>query len=385
MNTLKRIYFLDHLRSFIIFLVVFYHVLMAYILYPVIPMYLQDVFIHNINGYPSAGYMLFFAVILLIFNAPTMMSIMFFIAGYFALAPLIKKGTKHFLKDKIIRLGIPFLLGVTVLAALSRFMAYRSQGNRTNYFNYWFSEFFRPQNFTQYHFWFLGVLLLFFSILCLAYLIFRDKISSVETKAGKLSPSFIFFFITLTTGLYFAVNLFYSADSFTSLYILQFQTVVFPIYLAYFIFGIFAYKKDWFKDGYKPKILPWTITYIISIMIYIPTLIYVYQNLSARNIVFLKLINDIANNLSIFSALFMLLAFFQKYLNGDQSYLKKISRGSYSTYLIHFSVVCIVAYVSINISLPLLLKFLTQIIICTLLSWEIGYLLTRIPIVRKAL
>jgi hypothetical protein len=348
-------------------------------------MYLQDVFIHNINRYPSEGYLLFFAIILLIFNAPTMMSIMFFIAGYFALAPLIKKGTKQFLKDKIIRLGIPFLLGVMMLAPLSRFMAYRSQGYRTNYFYYWFSEFFKPQNFTQYHFWFLGVLLLFFSILCLAYLIFRDKISSVDIKAEKLSPLFVFFFITLTTGLYFVVNLFYSADYFTKLYVLEFQTVVFPIYAAYFILGIFAYKKDWFKDGYKPRALPWAITYIISLIIYIPTLIYVYQNLNAHHIVFLKLINDIANNLSIFSALFMLLAFFQKYLNGDQPYLKKISRSNYSTYLIHFSVVCVVAYVSINISLPLLLKFLTQIIICALLSWEIGYLLIRIPIVRKAL
>jgi hypothetical protein len=310
---------------------------------------------------------------------------MFFIAGYFALAPLIKKGTKQFLKDKIIRLGIPFLLGVTVLAPLSRFMAYRSQGNRTNYLYYWFSEFFKSQNFTQYHFWFLGVLLLFFSILCLAYLIFREKISSVEIKAGKLSSLFVFFFITITTGLYFVVNLFFSADFFTRLYVLQFQTVVFPIYAAYFTLGIFAYKKDWFKGGYKPRILPWTITYIISLIIYIPTLIYVSQNLSAHNIVFLKLINDIANNLSIFSALFMLLALFQKYLNGDQSYLMKISRSSYSTYLIHFSVVCVVAYVSINISLPLLLKFLTQIVICTLLSWEIGYLLTRIPTVREAL
>jgi glucan biosynthesis protein C len=253
MNTLKRINFLDNLRSFIIFFVIFYHVLMAYILYPVILMFLHDLFIHNINSYPSEAYKLFLVMILLIFNGPAMMSIMFFIAGYFALAPFIKKGTKPFLEDEIIRLGIPFLLGVTVLAALSRFMAFRSRGNRTNYFNYWFFEFFKPQNFTQYHFWFLGVLLLFFFILSLTYLIFRDKISSVETKTGRPSFLFIIFFITITTALYFTVNLFSPAESFTNLYVLQFQTVVFPIYAAYFIFGIFAYKKTGLKTDINPK------------------------------------------------------------------------------------------------------------------------------------
>ena len=384
MNDPKRINFLDVLKSFIILLVVFYHVLMAYIIYPIVPMFIHDRFIHSIQNYHSGGEKLFFLALLLVVNAPTMMSVMFFIAGYFALAPLIKKGACQFLKDKSVRLGIPFVLGITVLAPLAAFIAYLPRGIRVNYFAYWFLRFFRPEEFSQHHFWFLGVLLLFFLVLSLIFLVVGHKISSIKIKPGKPSLPFIMAFILITTGMYFVVNLFYPAEAFTQWYVLQFQTVIFLIYAAYFVFGIYAYIRNWFIDGYKPRIIPWTITYAISIFLYLSTILYINTG-SGRDTWVMKLVNDLCNNVSILSALFMLLAIFRKYLNGDAPVLKVISKSSYSTYLIHFLVVFIVIYVSRDIPVPLFPRFLTQIVIGVFLSWGIGYSLTKIPIVRRVL
>jgi glucan biosynthesis protein C len=384
MNDPKRINFLDALKAFIILLVVFYHVLMAYIIYPIVPMFIHDRFIHSIQNYYSEGEKLFFLTLLLVVNAPTMMSIMFFIAGYFALAPLIKKGASQFLKDKSVRLGIPFVLGTTVLAPLAAYIAHLPRGTRVNYFAYWFLRFFKPEEFSQYHFWFLGVLLLFFLVLSLIFLMVGNKISSVKNKTGKPSLPFFMAFIVMTTGMYFVVNLFYPAEAFTQWYVLQFQTVIFLIYAAYFAFGIYAYIRNWFIDGYKPRIIPWTITYAISIFIYLSTILYMNTG-NGRDTWVMKLVNDLCNNVSILSALFMLLATFRKYLNGDAPVLKLISKSSYSTYLIHFLVVFIVIYVSRGIPLSLFPRFLTQIVIGVFLSWGIGYSLTRIPIVRRVL
>jgi glucan biosynthesis protein C len=384
MNDPKRINFLDALKAFIILLVVFYHVLMAYIIYPIVPMFIHDRFIHSIQNYYSEGEKLFFLTLLLVVNAPTMMSIMFFIAGYFALAPLIKKGASQFLKDKSVRLGIPFVLGTTVLAPLATYIAHLSRGTRVNYFAYWFLRFFKPEEFSQYHFWFLGVLLLFFLVLSLIFLMVGNKISSIKTKPGKPSLPFFMAFIVMTTGMYFVVNLFYPVEAFTQWYVLQFQTVIFLIYAAYFAFGIYAYIRNWFIDGYKPRIIPWTITYAISIFIYLSTILYMNTG-TGRDTWVMKLVNDLCNNVSILSALFILLATFRKYLNGDAPVLKVISKSSYSTYLIHFLVVFIVIYVSRGIPLSLFPRFLTQIVIGVFLSWGIGYSLTRIPIVRRVL
>jgi hypothetical protein len=384
MNDPKRINFLDALKAFIILLVVFYHVLMAYIIYPIVPMFIHDRFIHSIQNYYSEGEKLFFLTLLLVVNAPTMMSIMFFIAGYFALAPLTKKGASQFLKDKSVRLGIPFVLGTTVLAPLAAYIAHLPRGTRVNYFAYWFLRFFKPEEFSQYHFWFLGVLLLFFLVLSLIFLMVGDKISSIKTKPGKPSLPFFMAFIVMTTGMYLVVNLFYPAEAFTQWYVLQFQIVIFLIYAAYFAFGIYAYIRNWFIDGYKPRIIPWTIAYAISIFMYLSTILYMYTG-SGRDTMVMKLVNDLCNNVSILSALFMLLAISRKYLNGDAPFLKVISKSSYSTYLIHFLVVFIVIYVSRGIPLSLFPRFLTQIVIGVFLSWGIGYSLTRIPIVRRVL
>jgi glucans biosynthesis protein C len=384
MNDSKRINFLGALKAFIILFVVFYHVLMAYIIYPIVPMFIHDRFIHSIQSYYSVGEKLFFLTLLLVINAPTMMSIMFFIAGYFALGPLIKKGPSQFLKDKSVRLGIPFVLGTAVLAPLAAFIAYLPRGTRINYFAYWFLRFFRPNEFSQYHFWFLGVLLLFFLVLSLIFLIVRDRISSIKTKPGKPSLLFFMVFIAITTGMYFVMNLFYPAEAFTQWYVLQFQTVIFLTYAAYFVFGIYAYTRNWFIDGYKPKIIPWTIAYAISICMYLFTILYMNTG-SGRNTMIMKLVNDLCNNVSILSALFMLLAIFRKYLNGDAPVQQAICRSSYSTYLIHFLVVFVVIYVSRDIPLSLFPRFLMQLVIGVSLSWGIGYSLTRIPIVRRVL
>jgi len=184
--------------------------------------------------------------------------------------------------------------------------------------------------------------------------------------------------------MYFVMNLFYPAEAFTQWYVLQFQTVIFLIYAAYFIFGIYAYTRNWFIDGYKPRIIPWTIAYAISISMYLSTILYM-NTVSDRDTMVMKLVNDLCNNVSILSALFMLLAISRKYLNGDVPVLKVISKSSYSTYLIHFLVVFIVIYASRDIPLPLFPRFLTQIVIGVFLSWGIGYSLTRIPIVRRVL
>ncbi len=384
MNDEKRIIFLDTLKAFIIILVVFYHVLMAYILYPIIPMAIQNRFFHSSQYYYSEGEKLFFLILLLVVNAPTMMSIMFFIAGYFALAPLIKKGCGQFLKDKAIRLGLPFVVGTTFLAPLAAFLASLARGTRINYFAYWLLRFFRPEEFSQYHFWFLGVLLLFFLVLGFLFLIFRTTLSSINTRPGKPSRLFFVGFSAATTGLYFVVNLVYPEEAFTQWYVLQFQAVVFLVYAAYFAFGVYAYTREWFIEGYKPRTGPWAVCYLVSTMLYLSTLLYRHTG-AGRDTMVLKLADDFFLNVSILSALFMLLAFFRKYLNGGSPLWKGVSRSSYSTYLSHFLVVFGVVYFSRDVPLATLPKFLMQLLLGLFLSWGTGYLLTKVPILKKVL
>ena len=54
-----------------------------------------------------------------------LMSLMFFLSALFAWPSLARKGSRKFLADRSLRLGAPFLFGVTVVAPLALYPAYR--------------------------------------------------------------------------------------------------------------------------------------------------------------------------------------------------------------------------------------------------------------------
>jgi hypothetical protein len=97
------------------------------------------------------------------------MPIMFMIAGYFAPMVLERKGIALFWNDKLKRIVLPWIGGVLFIAP---FIAYSSLFSRMdtppNYFAFWKNDFFGPY-YQQAHYWFLGVLALFFLILTIAY------------------------------------------------------------------------------------------------------------------------------------------------------------------------------------------------------------------------
>ena len=95
MQTPNRLYFLDNLRAFVIILVVVLHGSMTYMAYAPTGATRID---------PNSS--VIFTQLVLVLDVP-IMPILFFLAGYFALRLLQKRGSKLFLKDKFIRIGIP--------------------------------------------------------------------------------------------------------------------------------------------------------------------------------------------------------------------------------------------------------------------------------------
>jgi hypothetical protein len=64
-----------------------------------------------------------FTQLVLLLDVP-IMPILFFLAGYFALRSLQKRGTWLFLEDKLVRISIPWIFGALFLAPLITYMIY---------------------------------------------------------------------------------------------------------------------------------------------------------------------------------------------------------------------------------------------------------------------
>ncbi|GEM_PF-2337949 len=372
MENKKRIDFLDNLRTFIIFLVLVLHAGLPFTTPP---------FAGWVHDEQAKSSIMGFWVIFL--EGPFLMSTMFFIAGYFILPSLAKKGTSKFLKDKFIRLGIPFLFGAIIISPILASISTLSDGYNYNFFLVCLG-FFNPMYYAHYHFWFLGILIYFILITVLVLNIFKKKISLLPTKSTKPKAILFVLFILGCIVANFSIGVltgnFY--DWFRS-YHLVFQKTSLPLYMAYYTLGIYAYKRNWFKDGYKPKVLPWTIIYVISILAYC----YIYFILLMFNpaTVLQKLIVSIVYNIAMFSLIQMLLGIFQRFFNGGGAFVKGLNQSSFSTYVFHMFPMFLVFYFVRYLPVAFELRLFLDVVLGVLLSWLLGFIMKKVPLLRKIL
>lgn len=101
-----RLYFLDNLKTVIIALMIALHWAMCFMAYAPEWWYVVD-YEHT--------HLLFTCVVLWI--DVFIMPIMFFISGYFGIATLGKHGYGKWWKGKLLRIVLPWILGVIIFAA----------------------------------------------------------------------------------------------------------------------------------------------------------------------------------------------------------------------------------------------------------------------------
>ncbi len=164
-----RMFYIDNIRIYLTILVILHHVAVAY---------------GGSGGWPlkETPTDAISPLIFLLFNALNQsyfMSFFFILAGYFTPRSFERRGFTSFLKGRLVRLGIPMLFFVVVLAPFTYWVV----ANFAHNLNIPFSEIWRDvltftslQNISFGHLWFLGALLIF----ALGYVII--KISSNGKK-----------------------------------------------------------------------------------------------------------------------------------------------------------------------------------------------------------
>ncbi len=367
----NRIYFLDNLRAFVILLVVVLHGSMTYMAYAPSWWYVLD---------PENS--LFFTMLVLLIDVPIML-VMFFLAGYFALPSLTKRGPKVFLKDKFIRVGAPWIFGVLFLAPPTAYMIYFSRNVPVGFLEFWRNDFWR-ELYQQSVYWFLGILFFMFLVLSFVYSLNSDLRSS---KQEIFMPSWKLFalFWAITTAGFLFMNQFFPLDTWhRSTYIFVFQPLRVPLYIGYFVLGIYAYRQAWFRaEGYKPRLVPWAILFVLSGLLYLAYRLTIPT--PVQTTIILKAGNAILFNTFCLSSLMVGAAFFQRYVNGTGFFWQSQAASSYGIYYIHPLILYPLAYVFVKISLPLFLKAIVVIILAILLCWGFSALvLRRAPVFRRA-
>jgi glucan biosynthesis protein C len=107
-----RLFHLDNLRLYLTILVILHHTAIAY--GAVGDWSIVDPAVDDI----SPVFLTFFTAV----NQSYFMSAFFLLAGYFTPRSLDRKGRASFIKDRLIRLGIPLLLFTTIILNINEYL-----------------------------------------------------------------------------------------------------------------------------------------------------------------------------------------------------------------------------------------------------------------------
>ncbi|MCB9263955.1 MAG: acyltransferase family protein [Lewinellaceae bacterium] len=369
-----RIYFLDHLRTFAIFLVVLIH---AGIVYEYV---LENIWL--VVDPAKSGAIGLVRMYLDLF----VMYTIFFVSGYFMPDSVEKYSTAGFLKAKFKRILAPWILAVFTLIPAYKMIFLYSRGMPQEEWYSYFHIFQRAgsdltifsNNPSQNWLWFLPVLFVFQA----AYLglwkarLFPLKIS---VKTGVV--------LAFVIGVVYSMAI--SSAGLTGWLhsgFLEFQRERLLPYFLVFLLGALCREQRVFEAPKNMKLyILANVVLTIALGVFTAVALNLFFNLidPARNYFFVSSFVDravyyITALLSMFSFLYVMLHTFRFSFNKTNNLMNQLNKNSYSVYIIHVIVLGLIALPMVPLAIPAFVKYLMLTILTFVVSNILVYAYRRL-------
>ena len=378
----NRVVFLDNLRYFSVLCVIILHASPAYIIrtsawWPVIDP--DNTLIANI----LAAFFDAFA-----------MPLLFYIAGFFAIPTIQKKGITLFLKGKLKRLGIPWIICILTINPFTLLIAHYLRNKltlATSFGDLWLSYI---QHFTKFTFrirswwsdpvpqyfqgymWFLSMLFVFFLIFALIYKVKRNWFTTINESCKPANASisktlqflflagFLTFFLSEILIVFLITPVTREPEAWVSLSgFIELQPSRLFLHIIYFGMGILTYKRKWIERAIFPgHLIAWAISFFILLFsFYYANSLYIQKViLSAPGnlIIIYQTAAFFIRNLLTMSILGLSMALAIRYWNRPARIDRNLASNSYNLYIAHYPIVIVFQLLLFFIpGIPGLIKF----------------------------
>lgn len=310
------------------------------------------------------------------------MGIMFFVAGFFTPASFDNKGAGLFLKDRLIRLGIPLIVFDLFIFPIMAYLRQSViQGSEISFsgFIHDYSSF--NNGLGAGPIWFIEHLLIFSLIYALWRSVFHQPVERGERKVpgGREIVRFILVIaiITLVVRIIFPINW----KNFFNL-----KIAYIPLYLSIFAAGILSWRSQWLNrwtDSFGGKWLKIGFAFMLIFPLFL--LIGAGERIQgglrpvAFGFAFWETIITISLSLG-------LVIVFRRYWNSQNKYLMFLTENSYAAYFIHVPIIFGLHLLSWNWNIGLFAKFIWLSVSAVILSFLVSqYVLHYIPVLNMAL
>jgi glucan biosynthesis protein C len=373
-----RLFFVDNIRVLLTILVILHHLMIIYAgtgdwIYNEGR---EDVVASALGGWFCAT------------NQSYFMGLFLLISAYFVPGSYDRKGPGRFLKDRLIRLGIPLALYSWVINPLFVWaFSYRDTG--LSFWRYFPGQYFRTSAVIGHGpLWFVEVLLIFSLVYVLWRLATRSRPPQPVVEAPFPTNGIIALFALLLGVAGFLVRLAFPMDGYT-FGPLNLQFGFFAQYIALFVLGLIAYRRNWLVGLPDKTGRLWLRIAVALILLWAPMMVVngaINEDQSFKGGAnWQALLYAVWESFLCLSMCIGLIYAFRRHLNQTGKISSFLVAGAYTAYIIHTPLITYLASAVRGVMLYPLLKFALVAPVAVLLCFGLSSLIRKIPYADRVL
>jgi len=383
---------IGYLRAFITLLVVAHHAVLAYC--PFLPPGQPASLLPQprwwqafpvIDSHRWMGFGIFVG-----FNDMFFMSLMFFLSGLFVWTSLQRKGPGKFSRDRLLRLGLPFVLAAGIVAPLAYYPTYLQTGGQgvAGFWLQWKSLGTWPAGPA----WFVW-LLLAFDVVIAAWFAFHPNFGEALGKLSSSAAQRPFRFFTLlvvaSAVAYVPLSLVVDPMYWSAVGPFFVQTSRIFHYFVYFLAGVavgaFGLDRGLLAAGGElaRRWGRWTGGAVAAFLFAIAVFGFAVSATTQHRL--WATYGGLAFVFSCAASSFACMAIFVHFTHRRSAVWDSLTRNAYGIYLVHYAFVSWLQYVLLKFDLSAVAKGFAVIVAAALLSWAATAALRRIPAVARVI
>lgn len=367
-----RNFSIDRTRTFLTLVVLIHHAVIPYTYF----------------GHTDPKYWIGFDCVVLATDS-FFMAMFFFLSGLFVWPSLGRKAPHVFVRDRLLRLGLPFVICAFTVIPVAYYAIALRQHPDTSFTAFWWKTV-SVGPWPSGPIWFVWVLLAFDLTASLLYRIspgLLDPINRLSLRGYERPADFYLFMLAVTAAVYLPALVYYGPRHWFEFGPFSVQSSRVLLYAAYFFVGagVGAANFDrgllsadgrlaksgwgWAIATLVPYCLLWGLIAIKREILGNPdTLPHWYE--ASYGVFFVA-----------FSAaiLFAILAYFLRFKRSGFSILDPMQQDAYGMFLVHYPIVLWLQYWLFDFNLPAIVKAVAAFVLTVALSWAATAALRTIP------
>jgi Acyltransferase family len=377
---------LDNLRGIVILIVLGFHSSLAYVSWVATPKVDFNSPPYNWRAFPIVdsqrflGFDLFCA-----WQDVYLMSLMFFLSGLFVWPSLTRKTSMTFLRDRVLRLGVPYVVGIVTVIPLAIYPAFRVTALDASLAAYWHALLALPF-WPNGPLWFLWQLLILNVIAVVAHSIAPDALRTLgrwSIAAGtRLTPYFAAL-VAASALAYVPLAVAYTPWTWSDTGVFAVQLCRPLHYAVYFFAGVGigagginrgllavdgALARHWAQ---------WLAAALASLMLWMG---FTSLTLNGSASLATSIAADLSYVLACAASCFFLIAVSLHFAAKYSRVLGMLAGNAYALYLLHYVFVVWLQYALLNTPLPAVIKAPIVFALTLLFTWITATTVQRIPL-----